>query len=80
MTLHHFPFHDADGRWHAVYFVPGTTVMHSIGSGLVEAAAKRVCEEANREQRANEAAALAAAVHPADRRIPAGFYTDGDAA
>lgn len=77
--LHHHP-HQADGGiWHAVYQIPGTTALSSIGDALTERGAKIMCDDANRDQVAKAKAAAAAAIHPADRKIPAGFYTDRDA-
>ena len=77
--LHHFPRRSADGRWHAVYQVPGTETLSSVCDCVTQAAAKRVCAAENAHQVLKAAAAAAAAIHPADRKIPAGFYTDRDA-
>ncbi len=79
MSLHHFPHLAADGRWHAVYQVPGTATLSSVCDCVTQAAAKRVCAAENADQARKAAAAAAAAIHPADRKIPAGFYTDNDA-
>ena len=78
--LHHFPHQAINGIWHAVYRAPGTEALHSIGDALTERGASVMALDANRDQAAMARASAAAAVHPADRRIPRGFYTDGDAA
>jgi len=78
--LHHFPHQAANGNWHAVYQCPGTTALHSIGDALCITGAQRMCDDANREQRAMHAQAMAAAMPPEERRIVKGFYTDEDAA
>lgn len=78
MSLHHFP-HQAAGRWHAVYQVPGTETLSSVCDCVTERAAKSVCAEENKRQERMAREAAAAAIHPADRKIPAGFYTDDDA-
>lgn len=67
----------ADGRWHAVYRLPGTRVSHSIGDAPTERAAREMAREANEEHRRNTPPTLP---EPLDRPIPAGFYTDDDAA
>lgn len=78
--LHHFTHRTPDHIWHAVYMVPATGIMSSIGNALTERGARAMCDDANREQAAKERAAAAASMHPADRKIPRGFYTDEDAA
>lgn len=72
--LHHFPHQAINGAWHAVYRLPGCGTLHSIGDAPSRAAAKAMADEANREQSSRLVAALPA------RRIPAGFYTDKEAA
>ena len=77
--LHHHTHQASDSRWHAVYTAPGGINLYSIGDALTERGAKIMCDDANRDQVAKAKAAAAAAIHPADRKIPAGFYTDRDA-
>ena len=79
MSLHHFPHQAIDGRWHAVYRLPACSTLHSVMDAPNRQAVEGECRRLNAEQARQEAAALAAAVHPADRKIPAGFYTDRDA-
>lgn len=80
MSLHHYPYQAANGRWHAVYDIPKYVgVMHSVCDCLTEGQAKSVCNTENKRQAQLAAAAAVAATHPADRKIPAGFYTDRDA-
>lgn len=76
MSLHHFPHQAIDGSWHAVYRSPGTDVLNSVADCPTERGAQQVCDDRNREQRKMAAAAAQAATHPADRKIPAGFYSD----
>lgn len=80
MTLHHFPHQAIDGSWHAVYRCPQTKHLNSIGAGCSETSAKAMADAANRQQDRQHAKAMAEAVAPADRPIPAGFYSDADAA
>lgn len=77
--LHHFPYQADDGRWHAVYRAPGGINLYSIGDALTERGARAMAQQANRDQERKAQAAAAAAVHPADRRIPKGLYTDREA-
>ena len=74
--LHHFPTQDESGVWHAAYKIPGTEALHSICEMLTESSAKRICKEANDEQQLKENQAIQASIHPADRKIPKGFYDD----
>lgn len=76
MSLHHFPHQAIDGSWHAVYKVPGTGALSSVADCITEAAAKRVADDCNRHQRRMAASAAQAAIHPADRPIPKGFYSE----
>jgi hypothetical protein len=80
MSLHHFPFQAIDSSWHAVYRSPQADVLNSIGDGLTERGAQRMCDEANREQAHMEATVMVVAADPADRRIPKGFYSNEEAA
>jgi hypothetical protein len=80
MTLHHFPHQAIDGRWHAVYRSPGCGTINSIGDSCCLISAKRMADDANREQERKARAAAAMAVPPAERPPAAGFYTDQDAA
>lgn len=80
MTLHHFTIQAIDGRWHAVYRVPLTGYLHSVTDDACRVSVERECRRLNDEQKRKDAAAQAAAVPPADRPIPRGFYTDKDAA
>ena len=79
MTLKFKPYQAANGRWHAAYQVPGTQTLSSVCDCFSEDGAKRVCATENKDQERKAASAAAAAIHPADRKIPAGFYTDRDA-
>jgi hypothetical protein len=76
MTLHHHTHQAADGRWHAVYRVPGTAILHSIGDALTERGARSMAQAANAEQERRRPIDE----DPLRRPIPAGFYTDEDAA
>lgn len=76
--LFHFP-HQADEDWHAVYQVPGTCILASGGVASTRPGAQHMCDLGNKDQRTKELASMQNAVHPADRKIPRGFYTDGDA-
>lgn len=77
MSLNHFTI-QAGARCHAVYAIPGTTALHSIGDALTPEGATKIAREANELQEKQERAVLIAALHPADRPIPKGFYTDLD--
>lgn len=80
MSLNHFTI-KAGSRFHAVYAIPGTAgVYHSIGDALTQEGAAKVAREANELQAKQERALVVAALHPADRHLPKGFYPDGDAA
>ncbi|WP_114968341.1 hypothetical protein [Rhodoferax ferrireducens] len=80
MNLNHFTI-QAGARCHAVYAIPGTTgALHSIGDTLTQEGADKIAREANELQEKQERALVIAALHPADRPIPKGFYTDLDAA
>jgi len=76
--LHHFP-HQVGDSWHAVYRVPGRDLLSSVGVASTKAGAQHMCDEGNNDQQAKERISAQSAVHPADRKIPGGFYTDGDA-
>lgn len=81
MTLKHFTIHNqADMRWHACYHVAGGQCASSIGSAITKDGADKIANEANRAQAAQDRAAELAALHPADRPLVSGFYTDLDAA
>lgn len=81
MSLNHFTHYEpTDCRWHAVYRIAGDVSMSSIGNASTKAGAAKMANEANAIQHKQDLAAIAAAVHPADRRIPAGFYSDSEAA
>ena len=80
MSLHHFPYQAIDGRWHAVHRVPGCNTLHSHTDAACRVSVERECRKLNADQARKEAAAIAAAVHPSERSIPSGFYTDEDAA
>lgn len=70
----HFPHQATDGSWHAVYRIPATQALSSIGSALSLDGAKLIADEANRQQRT-----LVPPADPYDRKLPAGLYTDEDA-
>jgi hypothetical protein len=76
MSLHHFPHQAIDGSWHAVYKTPGTNVLNSVADCISEASAKRECTERNKEQRRMASIAAQSEIHPADRKIPQGFYQE----
>lgn len=78
--LHHFHHQAIDGRWHAVYRSPACGTLNSIGDSCCERSARRMADDASREQARKAAQAAQAATPPADRRLVAGFYTDEDAA
>jgi hypothetical protein len=79
MSLSHFTHYEpSNKRWHAVYQMAGDTGLSSVGSASTQASAALMAQQANAAQEAQERAALAAAIHPADRHIPAGFYSDKD--
>lgn len=78
MSLTHFAI-QAGERCHAVYAIPGTAgALHSIGDAATFDGAARIAKEANEIQAQQERALVIAALHPADRPIPKGFYTDLD--
>ena len=78
--LHHFTHQAADGRWHTVYRTPGCTSLTSVLDDGSERPCKAEAARLNAQQARQHAASLALAVAPADRPIPKGFYSDGDAA
>ena len=78
--LHHFAYQAIDGRWHAVYRLAGCNTLHSVSDACCPKSVERECRALNDEQARMAASAAAAAVHPADRKIPAGFYSDAEAA
>lgn len=59
----HFTKQGIDGRWHAVYKIPGCGSLHSIGDAPSEEGAKQLADEANREARRR------AASEAAERRL-----------
>lgn len=76
MMLHHFPHQAIDGSWHAVRRITGCNSLHSIGEAFCKSGAQAICTEANKRQ---------SAIQTHDReehryRVPAGFYTNEDAA
>ena len=77
--LRHFAHQHTDGRWHAVYMVPGTSTASSVADCPTREAAQRHANKFNHEQerKARASAALAQVIQ--DRPIPKGFYTDADA-
>lgn len=76
MSMHHFPHQAIDGSWHAVRRIAACGSLHSIGAAFCKSGAQRMCHEANREQQSK-----ATANREENRyRVPAGFYTDKDAA
>lgn len=77
MSLHHFTHQGIDGRWHAVYRVPGCGSLHSIGDSPCKHGAQAMADTANREQARK---AVTTPSDPYERRIPSGFYTDAEAA
>lgn len=77
MNLHHFTHQAIDGRWHAVYRIPGCGSLHSIGDATCKDAAQQMADTANREQQRK---ANTVPADPYERRIVAGFYTDKEAA
>lgn len=80
MSLHHFTHQAIDGRWHAVYRSPACGTLNSIGDSCCAVSAKRMADEANREQARKARASAVLAVPHAERAPAAGFYTDQDAA
>lgn len=75
MTLHHFTHQAIDGAWHCVYR-NGRGELVSIGDCPSAGAAQELADAANCRQRAMQ-------THDRTKhryRIPAGFYTDKDAA
>lgn len=81
MSLAHFTHYEpSDCRWHAVYRIAGDVSISSIGTASTKSGADKMAHEANAIQHKQDIAAIAAAVHPADRRIPSGFYSDSEAA
>jgi hypothetical protein len=77
MMLHHFTHQAIDGRWHAVYRTPGCESLTSVGDAPCQKAANELANHANREQACK---ANTTPDDPYDRKIPAGFYSDADAA
>ena len=76
-------FDQADGQialtregGHAVRRIAACGSLHSIGAAFCKSGAQRMCEEANRDQRAKATVNRVENRH----RVPAGFYTDKDAA
>lgn len=69
-----------DGRWHTVRILPGSPVLASVMDAPTERAAREEAARLNIAEAKQEQAAQAAALAPADRPIPKGFYTDHDAA
>jgi len=63
----------ADGRWHTVYRVPGSTLLSSIASALTKRGAEQIAREENAKIKPSQY------VDPYDRKIAKGFYTDKDA-
>lgn len=80
MSLHHFPHQAIDGRWHAVYRSPGCGTINSIGDSCCPVSAKRMADEANRDQERKAKASAVLEVPHNERAPAAGFYTDEDAA
>lgn len=76
MSLHHFPHQAINGAWHCVYRIQGCGSLHSIGEAFCKAGAQRMADQANREQRVKQTLNREENRH----RVPAGFYTDKDAA
>lgn len=75
MGLKHTTYLIAD-TYHACYFVPGSDLLSSIGTSKTKSGAEQMAREANEVQRKQEIASLAAAIHPADRKIPKEFYQE----
>lgn len=75
MSLKHTTYLIAD-TYHACYFVPGSDLLSSIGESRTKAGAEKMANEANEVQRKKEISSLAAAIHPADRKIPKEFYQE----
>ena len=77
--LRHFAHQHTDGRWHAVYMVPGTGTASSVADCPTREAAQRHANRCNAEQERKARASAALAQSIQDRPIPKGFYTDADA-
>lgn len=75
MSLKHTTYWIGD-VYHACYTVPGTDLLSSIGTSKTKSGAEQMVREANERQRKQELASLAAAIHPADRKIPKEFYQE----
>ena len=72
-----FSTHQApDGEWHTGYTIPGTNILSVVGVGCSERSARADAARLNREQ----ADKNVPHVEPRERRIPAGFYEDSEAA
>jgi hypothetical protein len=78
--LHHFTHQHLDGRWHCVYRVPGTDTLASVMDAEWEQPCTQEALRLNRLQARQHEAAMALNVPHAERRIPAGFYNNNDAA
>lgn len=77
MTAH--STHQAiDGQWHAVYRVPGSAMLHSVGVANTERGAKVMATEAEAAAVKRERA-LESYDQWEPRPVPRGFYTDADA-
>lgn len=46
--MKHFPHQSIDGSWHAVYRVPGTDALHSVGQGSTQLQAAEICQDLNK--------------------------------
>ena len=75
--LQHFPYFN-NNKWYAVYTVCGTNIFSSIGEATTKKGAQVMCDDANKEQLRQEKLMIQSAIHPADRKIPYGFYTDNE--
>lgn len=71
--LNHFIHQDTNGEWHAVYQIPGSGVLSSVGVSLTKSGAEGIARHANHAQKPY------VWTDPYDRPIPKGFYTDEDA-
>jgi hypothetical protein len=78
LTHHAAPDPLEEGCWMVGYMTPGTDVFAVVGQGYTERAARAEADRLNRAGAQADALAAAAQVPAIERKIPRGFYADGE--